>query len=365
MHYSRLWAEDRISILDLNESEFLQEISNSSPNDPENIQDDKIISVAFSDNSTCLFVAAPYNFKIFEYENGEWVLERHEPLPFEYSCFQGVFVRGSNDSIIAIMGDILTDISETHLLHAVKFTMKRDEDLTSENYPIEQILLLYPKGPPFKRHVLDRSGSPRTSACYELLSNEKVNTVFSTDCSLIAAICYGDIYLFQRGSTRQKTGEFPYAPKIKFNMSSLEYFSNMFFNPTTDAFFVDVGGKVQVFEILNSKNGLECISECSICNPCESNLYCMTDKRLIFLEQDFNECRGFMIDCITTQQMKEDRDALRKQIGITFAGLPSIKGDILLNIVHPMIYEYGYDDNLWPLIQGWIEHEFSEFFQNP
>ena len=72
-----------------------------------------------------------------------------------------------------------------------------------------------------------------------------------------------------------------------------------------------------------------------------------------------------MIDCITTQQMKEDRDALRKQIGIPFAGLPSIKGDILLNIVHPMIYEYGYDDNLWPLIQGWIEHEFSEFFQNP
>lgn len=112
--------------------------------------------------------------------------------------------------------------------------MKRDKDLTSEHYPIEQILLLYPTGPPFKRHVLDRSGSPRTSACYELLSNEKVNTVFSTDCSLIAAICYGDIYLFQRGSTRQKTGEFSYTPKIQFNMSSLEYFSNMFFNPTTN-----------------------------------------------------------------------------------------------------------------------------------
>ena len=367
VHYSRLWSEDVLTIFNLNERSFLQEINNSSPNDPENIQDDTVISVAFSDDSTHLFVAAPHNFNIFEYENGDekwfgkWFLKRHEQSPFEYNCCQAVFVRGSNDSVIVTMKDMRnTEISDTQPVYGVKFTMKPDERLTSNNYPIEQVVLRFPTHQYSKRYVIDRSGSPRTSACYELLSTEKENTVFSMDCSLMATIHDGAIHLLQRGNSRQQTGEFPYEPQIKLNLYSIEYFGGMCFNPNADAFCVDGGGEVCVFDILKDGNRLECKGECRFNNPYKAKLHSQTDKCLIFLEEGEDESKIFNLHCMT-----EQRDALRKQIGITFAGLQPIKGDVLLNIVHLMIYEYGYDGNLWPLIQGWIEHEFSEFFQNP
>ena len=361
VHYSGLCFEDYLTIFALNDHITTQTIANSNPNHDPRVHDgpyDVIKSVAFSDDSTRLLAVSPYNINLFEYKPGQWVCTRRVRLRPMHMCCQAVFVQGSNESIITI----IHPPENEQQVHSAKITM--DEQPTSEPYRIETVMLHFPGEPPLRKAVVDRGGRPGASACYELLSTEKMDSVFSRDCSLIATMHAEAVHLLRRGSTRRRTGEFPYTVQFKLDVLPSAYPGDeMCFNPNGDVFCINVGSEVRTFDILDGVHRLECKGERRFSNPSNAKLHSMTNKCLIFSDQGLAESKILTLCCIT-----EQRDALRKLIGRTFVGMPFVGGDVLLQIVRSLVHnhgqEYGYDDALWPSIELWIQREFVRYFQN-